>query len=73
MEYSLKQKKKECGPPNSFDLSSTDLQDNKLKLQETTNTQKIMISFTENNMRWCSPAQDMQIQNFNLITNLTVL
>ena len=50
MEYSLKQKKKECGPPNSFDLSSTDLQDNKLKLQETTNTQKIMM-FTENNMR----------------------
>ena len=50
MEYSLKQKKKECGPPNSFDLSSTDLQDNKLKLQETTNTQKIMI-FTENDIR----------------------
>ena len=32
-----------------------------------------MMSFTENNMRWCSLAQDIQIQNFNLITNLTVL
>ena len=74
MEYSLEQKKKkECGPPNSFDLSSTDLQDNKLKLQETANTQKIMMSFKENNMRWCRLAQDIQIQNFNLITNLTVL
>ena len=66
-------KKKECGPTNSFDLSSTDLQDNKLKLQETANTQKIMMSFTENNMRWCRLAQDIQIQNFHLITNLTVL
>ena len=65
MEYSLEQKK-ECGPTNSFDLSSTDLQDNKLKLQETANTQKIMMSFTENNMRWCRLAQDIQIQNFHL-------